>query len=125
MAHYTNDRTTMAVTKSLALASSDEGGLICIRGTQIGKMIPLPPDRVVSFGRDASVSQIVMEDPQVSRIHCQITYVPALKKYRVVDVSTNGTFLGTGERLHRNQEYYLPPATELYMGNGDNLYKFR
>lgn len=122
---YINDQKTMSVTKSLALTSSKTGGLICIRGSHLGQMIPLPPDKVITFGRDRAVNQIIMEDPQISRRHCQIMYVPALEKYKIVDLSSNGTYLGTGERLQRNKEYYLPSATELYMGNGDNLYKLR
>lgn len=120
-----NTRATMQVTRSLALSSEPEGGLICIRGKHLGHLIPLPGDRTLTVGRDPSVCQIVLDDGQVSRKHCQITYIASLNKYRVVDVSKNGTFLGNGRRLERGKEYYVDPAEELYMGNQDNLYKFR
>lgn len=125
MNYFKNDTRTMQVTHSLAMSSEAAGGLICIRGTHLGQMIPLPGDKVFVFGRDATVCSYALRDIQVSRRHCEITYVPALGKYRVRDLSSNGTFLGDGTRLERDQEYYLPPATEIYMGNGDNLYKFR
>lgn len=120
-----NTRATMQVTRSLALSSEPEGGLICIRGKHLGHLIPLPGDRALTVGRDPSVCQIVLDDGQVSRKHCQITYIASLNKYRVVDVSKNGTFLGNGRRLERGKEYYVDPAEELYMGNQNNLYKFR
>lgn len=120
-----NDIKTMQVTRSLAMSSEVSGGLICIRGSHLGQMIPLPGDKIFIFGRDATVCAYVLNDIQVSRQHCEITYIPALNQYRVRDLSTNGTFLGDGTRLKYKKEYYLPPATELYMGNGDNLYKFR
>ncbi len=125
MNEFMNCVPTMQVTKSLAMSSEASGGLICIRGSHLGQMIPLPGDKVFIFGRDATVCAYVLNDIQVSRKHCEITYVPALNQYRVVDLSSNGTFLGDGTRLERGKEYYLPSATELYMGNGDNLYKFR
>lgn len=125
MNYFMNDTKTMQVTHSLAMSSEAAGGLICIRGTHLGQMIPLPGDKVFIFGRDATVCAYVLRDIQVSRRHCEITYVPALGKYRVRDLSSNGTFLGDGTRLERDKEYYLPPETEIYMGNGDNLYKFR
>ncbi|MCI8963658.1 MAG: FHA domain-containing protein [Eubacterium sp.] len=120
-----NTRETMQVTRSLALSSEVAGGLICIRGNHIGHMIPLPGDKTVVFGRDPAVCQVVLDDGQVSRKHCQITYIASLMQYRIMDLSKNGTFFGDGTRLKQGKEYYVKPAAEIYMGNGDNLYKFR
>lgn len=120
-----NDTSTMRVTHSLAMSSSSSGGAVCIKGHHIGRMIPLPADKPVLFGRDAAACQYAVNDIQVSRQHCTITYIATLNQYRIVDTSSNGTFLGTGERLVKYKEYYLPPATEIYLGNGDNLYKLR
>lgn len=120
-----NDLTTMQVSRSLALSEAQQGGLICIRGSHLGKMIPLPCDEVVVLGRDATKCTWVITDAQVSRKHCEIVYIAALNKYRVTDFSKNGTFLGNGERLERGKEYYLSPREELYLGNEDNLYKLR
>ena len=120
-----NTKETMQVTRSLALSSEVAGGLICIKGKHLGHMIPLPGDKTVVFGRDPAVCQIVLDDGQVSRKHCQITYIASLMQYRIIDLSKNGTFLGDGTRLVQGKEYYVKPATEIYMGNGDNLYKFR
>ena len=61
-----NTRATMQVTRSLALSSEPEGGLICIRGKHLGHLIPLPGDRTFNLGRDPSVCQIVLDDGQVS-----------------------------------------------------------
>lgn len=120
-----NTRETMQVTRSLALSSEPSGGLICIRGNHLGHMISLPGDKGMIFGRDPSKCNIVLDDGQVSRKHCQITYIASLMQYRIVDFSKNGTFLGDGTRLKSGKEYYVKPATEIYMGNKDNLYKFR
>lgn len=120
-----NTRETMQVTRSLALSSEPSGGLICIRGSQLGHMISLPADRIMTFGRDPAECNIVLHDSLVSRLHCQITYIAAMEKYRIVDFSKNGTFWGDGTRLQSGKEYYVKSATEIYLGNSDNLYKLR
>lgn len=122
---YENDVHTMSVTRSLAMSSASEGGLICIRGAQIGTMIVLPSDKIIRVGRDATKCQHVINDTKVSRIHCSFTYVGAINQYRVVDQSRNGTFLENGERLTAGQEYYLKPMTKLYIANENNAYQLR
>ncbi len=119
-----NNTRTMQVTSSLAMSADESGAMICINGQEIGSMLPLKSDRRVVAGRDPSVSNYVIPDPRVSGKHFEITYIGALKKYRVVDYSHNGTFLKDGSRLQMNQEYYLPPKTELWVGSG-NIYKLR
>ena len=119
-----NNTRTMQVTSSLAMSAEESGAMICINGQEIGSMVPLKSDRRVIAGRDPSVSNYVIPDPRVSGKHFDITYIWALKKYRVVDYSRNGTFLKDGFRLQMNQEYYLPPKTELWVGSG-NIYKLR
>lgn len=120
-----NTRETMQVTRSLALSSEPSGGLICIRGKHLGHMISLPADRIMIFGRDPAECSIVLNDSMVSRLHCQITYIAALEQYRIVDFSKNGTFLGDGTRLQSGKEYHVKSATEIYLGNRDNLYKLK
>lgn len=118
-----NDMTTMRVTRSLALSETREGGLICIRGEEIGRRIPLPCDENVVLGRDATACTWAVRDAQVSRKHCVIAYVAAMNQYRVVDFSKNGTFLGNGDRLEKGREYYLSSGEELYLGNKNHLFK--
>lgn len=120
-----NDINTMQVTRSIAMSSERTGGMICIRGTYIGKMIVLRSDEAVVLGRDVTQCNCILNDIQVSRKHCMITYLSSLNKYRVIDYSKNGTFIGMGQRLEKGREYYLEPKTEIYLGNEDNLFKLR
>ncbi len=118
-----NDMSTMWVTSSLAMSQETEGGLICIRGDEIGRRFSLPCDENVVLGRDATACDWAVRDAQVSRKHCVIAYVGAMKKYRVVDCSKNGTYLGKGERLEKGKEYFLSSGEELYLGNKNHLFK--
>lgn len=116
----------MSVTRSFAMSQDHaSGAMICIRGDAIGSMVSLQSDRKVVVGRDPSVCNLVISNPKVSRKHLEIMYIGALNKYRVVDCSSNGTFLQNRYRLDRNQEYYLESMTELRFGSDDVIYKLR
>lgn len=122
---YVNNTHTMRVTRSLAMSSELSGAMICVRGAAVGKMIMLPSDKRMIVGRDSSVCNYAVSGLKVSRKHLEITYIGALNKYRVVDYSSNGTFVGNHERLKKNYEYYLEPRTELKLGNSENIYKLK
>lgn len=122
---YTNDASSMQVTRSLAMSGELSGAMICIRGDMAGQMLELPSDKKMLVGREASHCDYVISDARVSRKHLEITYVAALKNYVVVDISKNGTFLSDGTRLVSNKEYILPPMTEFRLGSSGNIYKLK
>lgn len=113
----------MQVTKSLAMSGTPAGALICIYGNMTGRSLRLPDNMKMLIGRDETMCQYVISDIKISRIHCEITYMADIHKYRIKDVSKNGIFLNDGSRLNKNSEYYLKPATELYFSNINNYYK--
>lgn len=122
---YANNKNTMQVTRSLAMSEELSGDMICIKGQAIGSRISLQSDRTILIGRDPSVCNYVIRDLKISRKHLKITYVGALNSYRVVDCSSNGTFLRGGFRLQNDQEYYLSPGEELQLGGSETIYKLR
>ncbi len=122
---YANDVRSMQVTRSLAMSGGLSGAMICVRGNAIGSMVSLKSDRKLLVGRDRTSCNYVVTDQKVSRKHLEITYIGALNKYLVVDCSRNGTFLQNGTRLNKEQEYYLPPRTELWLGSSDTVYKLK
>ncbi len=121
--NFMNDRNTMQVTRSLALSTELTGAMICIKGNAFGSRVILQSDKRLVVGRDSQSCNYTIQDSKISRVHFEITYIGALNQYRVIDYSTNGTFLQDGTRLNKNQEYYLPPTTELSLGKGSNIYK--
>lgn len=113
----------MQVTKSLAMSGTPAGALICIYGDMIGRSLRLSDGIKMIVGRDDNLCQYVISDAKISRIHCEITYMADIHKYRIKDVSRNGVFLSNGSRLDKGREYYLKPSTELYFSNINNYYK--
>lgn len=122
---YRNDTDSMRVTRSLALSRELVGGMVCIMGQGVGRMLSLESDLRMVVGRDDAVCDFTVPDPKVSRKHMEITYIGAVNQYRIVDYSKNGVFLKDGRRLEKNKEYYLPPKTEFNLGQGNNRYKLK
>lgn len=60
----------------------------------------------------------------VSGVHCQIRQVNG--GYEIMDLgSSNGTFLGNGERLAPNVPVFIPDGTYFYLGSSDQLFQIK
>ena len=70
-----------------------KGSLICVKGEYMGKIVRLVPEQEIVVGRSGETADVVVNLPQVSRVHCRITYHEDDDYYEVKDCSTNGTFL--------------------------------
>lgn len=91
--------------------------LVLKRGNSPPRMFQLPPDQVVSIGRD-KVNTISVADPTLSGQHFRI--VPKEGVYYLVDLhSTNGTFLN-GERATLKD---IPAGAVIHAGQCD--FQFR
>ncbi len=88
--------------------------LVVQKGPKSGQVFPLTAP-AVTLGRDADTADIVLDDPEVSRLHARL--VKTEEGYRLEDLgSTNGTFvdgrnIGAGPIL-------LEPDQEVQMGSG-------
>lgn len=101
-------------------------GVMCIAGEYLGVSVPLEKSTdVLAIGRDASVCNLVLTGSKISRKHCEISYSPIRGNYRVVDTSTNGTFIKGGSRLERDKATELAPGTVLYLGNEVNSFRLQ
>ena len=85
-------------------------------GPEAGKRWPIPSGVPVSLGRGAA-AQLQMHQPEdVSRIHCQITWLPEKGKFRIQDLSTYGTFY-QGRRLNKGTLYDVAPPAKLMLAS--------
>lgn len=99
------------------------GALICIEGIFKGAVTHIYPDRSILIGRDGEASDFVLNFPQISRIHCELTYHAKEQEYQLTDYSTNGTFTDSGNRLAKGEPYLLKSGTKLYFGDKQLIYQ--
>ncbi|MDD6233790.1 MAG: FHA domain-containing protein [Lachnospiraceae bacterium] len=94
-----------------------------IRGIYAGAVIDMQPDEIITIGSSTYEANIVLPLPEVSRTHCTIRYDVRLEQYIVEDISSNGTFLGDGTRLLKDEQTILPRGTILYISDIENAFK--
>lgn len=102
-----------------------KNGVLCLAGEYLGVSIPLEENDAVVLGRDATCCNLVLNGGKISRKHCEIRYDTGRKIYRVVDFSTNGTFIKGGSRLEKEKTVELAPGTVLYLGDEQNTFRLQ
>lgn len=99
------------------------GYLKGIKGVFAGRNISIKAGSYIRIGRSKTNNEIVLNSPKVSRTHCVVEYDAHRRKYRVIDYSSNGTWLLDGRRLVKNQENWLDEGTVLVIGNDENIFE--
>ena len=79
-------------------------------------------DGSVVIGRDPACAELIIDDSNVSRMHCTITFEPKDHTYMVTDHSTNGTFIGR-ERLEKGKSRIVPKGTFIIIGQSGNNFR--
>lgn len=78
-------------------------------------------DGSIVIGRDPACAELIIDNSNVSRMHCTITFNPSDKTYIITDHSTNGTFIGR-ERLEKGKSRIVSKGTFIIIGqSGNNL----
>ncbi len=95
------------------------GKVCCTKGVAVGQGFQLPSDRKVIVGKSPSRTNLTVNHPSVSNVHCSICYNPAKNTYIVKDHSTNGTFVN-GSRLPKEVDVECPAGTVLVLADGVN-----
>lgn len=109
-------------TPTIAQVGAIEG--VC--GQFANAVINLKPNEKILIGRDPANCNIVIssEKKDISRTHCSVKYDPYTDSFKVIDMSSNGTFVN-GQKLVRDQETQLPAGTLLSLGSGENQFRLK
>jgi len=86
--------------------------LVAIEGKGQGLKCPLPEGARVTIGRDSKLCRIALLDPQISRIHCTVSFENG-RVYLEDAGSSNGTYVG-GKRI---KSCMLRPGTVFKLGS--------
>lgn len=99
-----------------------EGKVVGASGMFKGESIDVKDNKELVIGRDAAVSNLVIEDSGVSRKHCAICFNSMERNYYVKDFSTNGVFLGDGRKLTKNMNERVAPGSIIRLGQTDQIF---
>lgn len=107
---------------TMALA---DGKLVGVSGMYQGAELVIRPGDKIIIGRDAARSNLVIQDKEISRKHCEITYDAYNQVYILCDCSTNGVYLGDGSRTEAQRPVSLKPGSVIRLGNTDHVFELK
>lgn len=112
--------------KSLGTISEkqkDYGAIVCTHGAYLGSIIHICPEQKILIGRDLNMSDIQVNLPLVSRLHCELIYHADRQEYEVTDYSSSGTYVNQKNRLMKGIPYTFQKGTALCFGDLETVYK--
>ena len=95
--------------------------IIIKSGSSKGNKWVLPNDMDVVIGRSEKNCGIAISDNNISRRHCIIRFDSQKSCFFIKDISTNGTFSETGQRLSSGVFHALAPSSSFYLSSSDNM----
>lgn len=110
----------VAISETVELRETDiktsdlfSGCIIMLTGEYLGCSINLHFGEQIVMGKDPFQCNLVIDNYKnyVSRKHCSISYDENVRKYVVVDYSTNGVYLNEIKRIPQNVDVYVDPGT--------------
>lgn len=96
--------------------------VVCIKGVAAGQGFSLPETAKIVVGKSRQNTNMLINSPMVSNVHCSIRYKAATNTYIVKDHSTNGTYVN-GARLQKDVPMSFPAGTVLQLADGSNEIK--
>ena len=93
-----------------------EHGIICRFGEYSGVSIPINPGDTLIIGRSSQKCNLLINDPFVSRIHCEVTLNLNNNDFSITDLSSSGTFLN-GNRISKSTAF---PGDSFAIGKPEN-----
>jgi len=97
--------------------------LLVISGRFKGTKWALPSNMELVIGRSPGQSNIVLDDPNISRTHCTIRFDQKNRCFYVKDASTNGTYNEAGQRFTAGSVYAIAPESLFYVSSTNFMIK--
>lgn len=119
----TEEKVSMRITHSLAMNQEKAGAIVFVKGKLVGTIIRIRSDKEINLGRDAGVSDIVLNDSKISRLHCSVIYHGDTGEYTICDYSKNGLFTKQGERLPEKEPVQIKAGEEIWLGSDENIFQ--
>ena len=97
-------------------AYAPEHGIICRFGEYSGVSIPIKPGEALIIGRSSQKCNLLINDPFVSRLHCEVALNLNNNDFSITDFSSSGTYLN-GNRISKSTAF---PGDSFAIGKPEN-----
>lgn len=105
-------------------ASTGSAVITGMKGIMANRTFPI--NGSVVLGRNAQKCNVAypVDAQGISGVHCQIRQ--ASGGYEIIDLgSSNGTYLGNGQKLSPNMPVFIPDGTFFYLGSAEQLFQIK
>lgn len=98
--------------------------LRCLSGVYAGSQLEVGPQPIV-IGRDPAQANLVIPENQteISGRHVSIWFDAERQAFMLLDTSTNGTYLMSGDRITRDLPYPIHSGTRFYLSNTNTSFE--
>ncbi|MCD7828022.1 MAG: FHA domain-containing serine/threonine-protein kinase [Clostridiales bacterium] len=101
------------------------GKLTIVDGPKRGASIKIRDGQTVTIGRSLQLSDFVVDYiSEISREHCSAAFSEREQMLHLTDISVNGTYFSTNERLYRDRTYRLTPGQSFFLVRRDCMIMF-
>lgn len=109
---------------SASAAKANSGVITGMKGIMANRTFEI--NGSITIGRNSQKCNVAypIDAKGVSGVHCQIRL--ANGGYEIIDCgSSNGTFLGSGQKLIPNVPVFIPDGTFFYLGSAEQLFQIK
>ena len=111
--------------KTMMEGSVEAGELLGIKGSVMDMEFPMEGEEVIVIGRNPASCHIILEEEEISKVHCKVSFDEKICQYRLIDCSSSGCFLAGGTRLPLGEEVIIKPGTEVYLGGREVAFRLK
>ena len=111
--------------KTMLEGSVEAGELLGIKGSVTDMEFPMEGEEVIVIGKNPASCHIILEEEEISKVHCKVSFDEKICQYRFIDCSNSGCFLVGGTRLPLGEEVIIKPGTEVYLGGREVAFRLK
>ncbi len=100
---------------------SSSGAIQFITGQLQGATIPVENRNRIIIGRDPSSANIILNNKDISRCHCEIQYNSIDGCYYICDYSSYGLYVN-GQQIPKNKPILCNAGDKISLANGENQF---
>lgn len=112
-----------AVQQSLRSIRKPSLVIHCKSGEYAGASFSLEQGEELRIGTDPQHANLVLHGPEISRRHCTISCPDKPNTVRILDTSSNGTYLTNGTRLPQNLAADFPLPCSILFGDAPQMFE--
>lgn len=118
--HKTHQSSQQSFHEQVVHTAKCRGIITILDGSKRGVTATIEDGQTIKIGRSMIQSDFVLDYiSEISRIHCTLSFNARERLFYLTDMSANGTFFDTNERLLKERVYKIPSGQKFFLVRRD------